>query len=140
MTKPYSLDLRERVVAQVQAGGTVRSVAQLFGVSVSSVVKWSQRYRATGSAAPAKMGGHRPSKLIGEHRLWLLERAAARDFTLRGLVIELAERGVQVDYRTVWNFVHAEGLSFKKNAAGQRAGSPRCGPETDPMENAPRKT
>ena len=37
-----------------------------------------------------------------------------RDFTLRGLVAELAERGMQVDYRTVWEFVHAEGLTHKK--------------------------
>jgi putative transposase len=50
----------------------------------------------------------------GEHRDWLLERTKARDFTLRGLVAELAERGLKVDYRAVWNFVHAEKLSFKK--------------------------
>jgi hypothetical protein len=41
--------------------------------------------------------------------------ADGRDFTLRGLQAELAERGVKVDYRTVWNFVRAEGLSFKKS-------------------------
>lgn len=50
----------------------------------------------------------------GEHRDWLLERAG-RDFTLRGLVTELAERRVKVDYRQVWEFVHAEGLSFEKS-------------------------
>jgi len=49
----------------------------------------------------------------GEHRNGLLERAKSY-FTLRGLVAELAERGVSVDYRTVWKFVHAERLSFKK--------------------------
>jgi transposase len=57
--------------------------------------------------------GHRP-RLLPPHRDWLLSRMAdGRDFTLRGLQAELAERGVKVDYRTVWNFVHAEGLSFK---------------------------
>ena len=40
-------------------------------------------------------------------------------FTLRGLVAELAERGLKVDYRTMWAFAHAEGLSFKKNRARQ---------------------
>jgi len=140
MVKPYSLDLRERVVARVQAGESVRSVAQTFDVAVSSVVKWSQRYRATGSAAPAKMGGYVPGKLIGETRLWLLERAAARDFTLRGLVVELAERGVQVDYKTVWKFVHVEGLSFKKNAAGGRTGSPGRRPKAGALENPPGET
>jgi transposase len=50
----------------------------------------------------------------------LLERTKARDFTLRGLVAELAERGLKVDYRSVWEFVHAENLSFKKNRRRQR--------------------
>jgi transposase len=56
MAKPYSLDLRERVVARVMAGETVRSVAAIFEVSVASVVKWSQRYRATASAAAQTHG------------------------------------------------------------------------------------
>ena len=61
--------------------------------------------------APGKMGGHRQKAISGEHRAWVLERAK-RDFTLRGLVTELAERGSKVDYRSVWEFVHAEKLSF----------------------------
>jgi transposase len=70
--------------------------------------------------APGKIGGHKPRTLRGAHRDWLLERTA-RDFTLRGLVAELAEqRGVKVDYRSVWEFVHAEGLSFKKKRAARR--------------------
>jgi putative transposase len=36
------------------------------------------------------------------------------DFTVRGLVAELAERGLKVDYRTMWEFVHAEKLGYKK--------------------------
>ena len=47
------------------------------------------------------------------------------DFILRGLVTELAARGLKADYRSVWNFVHAEKLSFKKNRGGQRTRSPR---------------
>jgi transposase len=77
-------------------------------------VKWSQRFRATGSAAAGKIGGYRPRVLIGEHADSLRERIAQGDFTLRGLVAELAGRGLKVDYRTVWTFVHGEGLSFKK--------------------------
>jgi putative transposase len=139
MTRAYSLDLRDRVVARVLAGEPVRLIAKTFGVSVSSVVKWSQRFRRTGSAAPAKMGGYRPKVLVGEHRAWLLTRME-KDFTLRGLVAELSERGVKVDYRTVWSFAHAEGLSFKKKRARQRAGSPRhrsaAGAVESPSEQA----
>ena len=129
MGRPYSLDLRERVVAAVEKGGMSRrrAVAQ-FGVGISTVINWVRRLRRTGSVAPGKMGGHKPKAIAGEHRAWLLQRARDRDFTLRGLVAELAERGLKVDYRSVWNFVHAEKLSFKKKRGGQRARSPRHRP------------
>ena len=74
---------------------------------------------------PGRMGGHKPKAIRGEHHAWLAARIREKDFTLRGLVAELAERGLEVDYRSVWTFVHAEKLSFKKNRAGQRAGSSR---------------
>lgn len=123
MTRPYSNDLRERVVARVIAGEPVRAVSATFGVSVASVVKWSQRMRRTGSVAPDRMGSRRP-KLLEPHRDWLLARMnEGRRFTLRGLQAELAERGIVVDYRTVWNFVHDANMSFKKNRATQRAAS-----------------
>ena len=125
MGKPYSVDLRERVVAAVEKGGMSRNrAAARFAVGIATVINWVRRFQETGSVAPGKMGGHKPKKLTGEHRLWLLERTKACDFTLRGLVAELAERGLKVDYRTVWNFVHAEKLSFKKNRSRQRTGSP----------------
>lgn len=119
MTRPYSMDLRDRALARVLAGESVRSVAATLSISAATVVRWSQRYRASGSAAPGKVGGHKIGILSGQHRDWLLERAKA-DFTLRGLVAELAERGVKVDYVQVWRFAHAEGLSFKKKRSSRR--------------------
>jgi transposase len=116
------MDLRERAVARVLAGESVRSVASMLSISAATVVRWSGRHRATGSAAPGKIGGHKVGILSGGHRDWLLERAT-RDFTLRGLVAELADRGVKVDYVQVWRFVHAEGLSFKKKRAARRTAS-----------------
>ncbi|TGP50593.1 helix-turn-helix domain-containing protein, partial [Mesorhizobium sp. M2D.F.Ca.ET.226.01.1.1] len=56
MTRPLSNDLRERVVVAIAAGESCRTVAARFGIAVSSAVKWSQRYRASGSVAPGKMG------------------------------------------------------------------------------------
>ena len=118
MGKPYSLDLRKRVVAAVMTGRlSCNQAAKQFGVAVSTAILWVQRQRETGSIAPGKMGGHRPKTISGEHRVWVLERTK-RDFTLRGLVAELAERGLKVDYRSVWEFVHAEKLSFKKKRSG----------------------
>jgi transposase len=114
------MDLRDRAVARVLAGESVRSVALALSISAATVVRWSQRYRTVVSAAPGKVGGHKPNLLSSKHRDWLLERTT-HDFTLRGLVAELAERKVKVDYVQVWRFVHAEGLSFKKKRAARRA-------------------
>jgi transposase len=114
MARPYSMDLRERALARVQAGGSVRVVARALSISPSSVVKWSQRFRATGSAAAGKRGGHRPRLLVGAHAAFLRERIVRGDFTLRRLVAELSGHGLKVDYRTVWAFVRGEGLGFKK--------------------------
>lgn len=61
MTRPYSLDLRERVVAFVGEGQSRRSAASLFKIGISTVVRWCQRADATGSAAAKPMGGKRPS-------------------------------------------------------------------------------
>lgn len=135
MARPYSMDLRERAVARVAAGESVRSVAAKLSVSASSVVRWSQRQRRTGSAAPGKIGGHR-RPVLGDHRDWLVERAKS-DFTLRGLVAELGERGVRVDYVQVWRFVHAEGLSFKKKRPARRAAAPQDRPAARAVAKVP---
>ena len=115
MARPFSMDLRERVVGAVENDGlSRRQAAARFGVGVGTVIAWVRLFRETGSVAPGKMGGHRPKKLSGVWRDGLLERCQERDFTLRGLVAELEERGLKVDYRSVWAFVHATGLRHKK--------------------------
>jgi putative transposase len=115
MARPYSLDLRERVVRAVETEGLSRhKAAARFGLGVTTVITWVRRLRETGSVTPGQMGGHKPRKISGEHRLWLVARCRERDFTLRGLVTELGERGLKVDYRSVWEFVHAEQLTYKK--------------------------
>jgi transposase len=138
MGRAYSLDLRERVVAAVSAGASCRAVAATFKVSVASVVKWSQRFRTTGSAAAKPMGGNRPYALAGE-RDWLLQRLAAQpDITLRMLLAELVERGIKVSYYAVWHFFEHEGISFKKKPARQRAGSSGRGQAAGAMEKVSR--
>jgi putative transposase len=116
MAKPYSMDLRKRVVEAVDRDGlSCNQAAARFEVAVSTAIDWVNRYRQTGSVAPGQIGGQRPKKLVGEHRDWLLQRCREREFTLRGLVSELAaERDLSVDYRVVWAFVHDEKLSYKK--------------------------
>ena len=138
MARPYSMDLRERVITAIVRGGvSCREAAKHFGVAASTAIKWVQRVRATGSAAPGKIGGYRPRAIAGAHRDWLVERCQTHDFTLRGLVAELAARGLKVDYRTVWSFVHAEKLSYKKSLACQRTGSSRRRPSAGAVAALP---
>src|ERR1700681_1402931 len=114
MAKPYSRELRERGVGAVEQDGLSRRAASLrFGVGVSTAITWVRRFRETGSLAPGQMGGHKPKAIRGGHEVWLRERLGEGEFPLRGLVAELADRGLKVDYRAVWNFVHAAKLSFK---------------------------
>ena len=116
MTRPLSNDLRERVVCAIEAGESCRSVAARFGVAVSSAVKWSQRYRASGSVAPGKMGGHR-KPVLDPHRAFIVKRMnQTPHLTLHAMKDELAARGVKVSHNAVWLFLRREGLRFKKNA------------------------
>jgi transposase len=108
------MDLRERVVAAVEGGLSRRQAAARFGVSYSVAIYWLKRLRETGSVAAGRMGGYKPRKISGAHRDWLVARCRAQAFTLHGLVRELAARGLKVDYRSVWEFVHAEKLTYKK--------------------------
>ena len=116
MTRALSMDLRERAMARLEKGETYRQVASALQVAVSSVVKWSRRKRETGSCAPRKRITGRPFVLKEADRDYIRMRLKAEAHaTLRTIQAELAERGTKVGYGTIWNFVHADGLSFKKN-------------------------
>lgn len=122
MVRPLSTDLRERVVAAVLSGETSRAVAARFGVAVSSVVKWAQRHRATGTVTPGQMGGHR-KRVLEPHRAFIAERIAQTPhLTLHGLKAELAERGIFISHDAIWRFLRREGLRFKKNDVRPGAG------------------
>lgn len=121
MSRPYSLDFRQRAVVLVKGGRSRREVARLFGVGEASVIRWCQRAEATGSPA-AKPMGQRPGQFILlPERDWLLSRiAAAPDLTLRAVRAELEGRGVFVSLKAIWNFFRAEKLTFKKKPARRR--------------------
>lgn len=115
MVRPYSTDLRTRVVGEVVAGGTIRAVAARFGVSPSFVSKLHSRYRRTGSVAPDKQGGDRRSRRIEAHREWILNTVSAMpDMTLAEVRRRLAGRGLSVGHSTVSRFFERHGLTRKK--------------------------
>jgi transposase len=83
------------------------------------------------------MGGRRPHRLAGG-RDWLLARVAEKpDLTLRAIRAELAADGVRVSYGALWAFFAREGITFKKEPARQRAGSPRYRPPARAVEEIP---
>ena len=84
MGRPYSDDLRERVVRAVIKGGLSRHQAAQFGVGISTAINWVQRFHETGSVKPDQIGGYRPKKIAGAQREWLMQRCR-KDFTVRGV-------------------------------------------------------
>jgi transposase len=121
MARPYTRDLRERVVRAVEGGLSRRKAAALFDVGIATVIDWMKVWQESGRIEAKAMGGDRNSRLKDE-RTWLLERVAeAPDLTLEEIRAELAARGKHVGYGTVWRFFAAEDISFKKNRARQRA-------------------
>jgi transposase len=126
MVRPYSNDLRARVVDDVAGGGTIRGVAARFGVSPSFVSKLHSRYRRTGSVEPDKQGGDHRSHRIEAQGEWILDRvAAAPDITQDELRRGLADRGLSVSCSTVWRFFKRHRMSLKKR------------PRTPPSRSAP---
>lgn len=121
MARPYSEDLRCRVVAMVLAGGTVRSVGDRFDIAPSTVVRWMSLYRSQGDTRPGKFGGHRP-RVLEPHRDFVVAQfSSSPHMTIDGLHSLLKDRGAEVCRDTVWRFVRHLGLSFKKKPVGKRA-------------------
>lgn len=138
MGRALSLDLRIRIVAALGAGETTRAVSKRFGVSVATAVRLGQKQRSGQGLGPGKIGGHRRPAIRGDNLDWLRKRLTEKgDLTIRGLVVELADRGVEVTHDTVWRTVRRLGLSFKKNAGGQGTGWAEAGPVPDALEGAP---
>jgi transposase len=128
MAKSYSVDLRERVLAAIDAGSSARSAARVFSVSASSAVKWGQRWRAGGQVAPSPLRGHRRSPLA-DHADWLLALIAERaDLTLEEIRERVAERGVSTSVTSLWRFFDGRSISFKKKRPRERAVAPRRRP------------
>jgi transposase len=133
MPRPYSQDLRERVVAAVLSEGlSCHQAAARFEVAPSTAISWVRRWRETGDVAPAQIGGYRRRQIQDPHAAWLSARLRERDFTLRGLVVELAERGLKADYYAVWTFVHEQKLTHKKRRWSPASRSAPMSPDGAP--------
>lgn len=121
MGKPYSLDLRKRVIEAIEGGETRREAADRFSIGVSTAVNWMRGWEASGEIAPKPSGGSRSP--LDDHAEVLLGLVAERpDLTLDEVVVCLGERGIGGSRSAVWRFFDRRGISFKKKPARGRAG------------------
>jgi len=124
MGKPYSMDLRERILAYVGAGHSCRAAARVFGVSASTAVRLAGQQRVQGHIAP-KPQGRAPGTAgkLAAHKAFLLEVVRAEpDITLRELAGALAEaHGVKVQLSSLHRALRRAGYSYKKRTDRGRA-------------------
>jgi len=120
MGKPHPIELRERVVAHVEAGHTHRSSAARFDVSVKFVNDMVKLKRETGGLLPRRQGNPGIGKLT-PHADWVRSQVeAGGGITLDEMAVRLeAERGIRVDPSSVWRLFKRLGLSHKKNTSGR---------------------
>jgi transposase len=123
-TQAYGVQLRERIVAARQDGHSAQEVAKWFKVSKRSVERFWTSYQQTGSVKPKQRGGYRHSRMEAHTdtlREWIAQQP---DLTLHELQQRVSEMlNVQIGITALWQQLDKLGLSFKKNAARQRARS-----------------
>jgi transposase len=117
----YSQDLRERVLRALARGEGPSAVAQRFEVSRFYVYQVRDREQESGVRTSFQIGGHRRSRL-GEAepvlRRWI---AAEPGLTLEQLRERLSSQGIEIKIGALWHQLNKWNLTFKKNAARQRA-------------------
>jgi transposase len=116
MSKALSVDLRDRVVAAIEAGISCRQAAVRFGVSASSAIRWRALSRRQGDVRPGPLGGDRRSARIEAHADLILGLVKVTpDLTLAELRARLAEQGLAVGMGTLWRFFDRHKITLKKS-------------------------
>ena len=123
MPKPYSQDLRDRVIDAVKGGEmSRRGAARRYEVSESVAIKWLERVERDGSREPVGHGGHRASKLMPHRQFLEGARAKKSDITLQALCDRLLnERGVKADTSMMSRFFRRIGVTFKKRPSSRKS-------------------
>ena len=125
MPRPYSNDLRARVIEAIEAGASRREVAERYELSASVVVLWAQRFEQTGSVAAKPSGGS--TSPLEEHADFLLTLIVKQpDLTLDEIVAAMAKRGISGSRSAVWRFFERRRISFKINSVRSRGSGPRA--------------
>ena len=119
MPKPYSFELRERVIQGILDGSKYTQVAERFAVSVSFVWKLLTKWREVGTVEPAKFGGHKTSTLAPHEATVRDLLAAEPDLTLAELGQRLQAREIVTSRSTLARFLQALAITRKKRRSGR---------------------
>jgi transposase len=137
MPKAYSGDLRERVIDAVETGASRREAAERFEVSVSSAIKWLQRWRDRRSAAPKPRGGSiSPLEEFAVEVLALIDEQP--DLTLVETVTALRRRRIKTSRSSLWRFLDRHGITLKKKPASCRTAASGCGARAPTLDSRAR--
>ena len=115
MAGALSLDMRERVIAAIEAGASCRRAADRFGVAAASAIRWHARFRAEGEIAAKPMGGDRHSHRVEAHADLILKAYEAQpQIYLREVQQALQEHGLAVSLSGLSRFFRRRGITRKK--------------------------
>jgi len=115
-----------RVIRFVEEGGSRREAAEQFDVSVSSAIRWVQRFHDDGTCEPIPRGGS-TSPLEQHAQQILVLISEQRDLTLREIVSALHKRRIAASRSALSRFFARHGITFKKKSASGRAQASRRG-------------
>ena len=133
MTKPYSTDLRGRVVEAVDEGATRHEAAERCGVSVSSAVRWHQAWRHEGTIEAKPYGGSRsPLEDYAEEILGVIE--AQPDLTLDEIVAVMRKQKIPGSRTALFRFLERRAVTSKKSPSRCRTGADGCGSGSPAMD------
>lgn len=113
MPRPYSGDMRQRVIGRVDDGASRRDAAEHFEISASSAIRWVQRYEETGSWQAKPVGGS-VSPLEEHASVLLVIVKEMPDITLDEMVVAIHKRKIAGSRTALWRFFARRGLTFKK--------------------------
>jgi transposase len=133
MPKPYSNDLRARVIKTIETGASRRETAEIYEISASVVVIWAQRWKETGSVAAKPSGGS--TSPLEEHAEWLLALIAKQqDLTLDEIVAAMSKQKITGSRSAVWRFFNRRKITYKKKYTGGRATARGRGSRTPTLD------
>jgi transposase len=113
--KPYSKDLRLKVLEALDRGMPRREVAQIFGISMPTIKRWLKRRRETGELAPRPSPGPPARKGMALEQALPAQLQSNPDFTLeehRELFEET--HGISVSTASISRAFERLGLPLKK--------------------------